>query len=126
METLVKLLNEYEEDKIKNSEWLDVMNIWKCEWTLHYYNNYKDENVFDNVRYLIISKEYWFIERLVAEHKINWRKCLDLWYEISVIDTDGEDIDIMRVFDDYVQLIMYVAIQTEPIKFLTSILKIEW
>lgn len=123
MEKLIKLLNEYEEDKIKGTKWLSVMFIWKYEWVLYYYDNYKDENVFDNVRLLIISKEYWFLEWLVAEHKINWRKCWDLWYEISAIDTDGEDIDIMRVFDEYEQLIMYVAIQTNPIKFLTSILK---
>lgn len=123
MEKLVKLLNEYEEDKIKNSKWLDVLYVWKYEWTLHYYNNYKDRNIFDNVRLLIISKEYWFIEWLVMGNKINWRRCWDLWYEIAVIDEEGEDIDIMRVFDDYEQLIMYLAIQDNPIEFLISILK---
>ena len=71
MDTLIKLLNEYEEDKIKGTKWLSVMFIWKYEWVLYYYDNYKDDNVFDNVRLLIISKEYWFIEWLLEKKKID-------------------------------------------------------
>lgn len=121
MNKLVKLLNEYEEDKIKNSEWLDVMNIWKCEWTLHYYNNYKDENVFDNVRYLIISKEYWFIEWLLEKKKIDRD---ELYNEMNwVVYYNHYEWEIIEEYSDSDWLIMLLSIQNEPIKFLLSVLK---
>ena len=71
----------------------------------------------------LISKKFGFIKWLVENDKINWRKCLDLWYEISVIDEEWEDVDIMRTFDSYEQLLMYLSIQDNPIEFLVSILK---
>jgi hypothetical protein len=71
----------------------------------------------------LVSKSHGFIKWLVDNDKIAWRKCLDLWYEIAVIDKEGEDVDIMRTFDDYEQLLMYLAIQGNPIEFLVSILK---
>ena len=112
---LIELLNEYEKDKIKNSEWLNVMYIWKYEWTLHYYNNYKDENIFDNVRFLIISKEYWFIDWLVKKDKVDLDK-LDTPEYIDLWD------DFMKPSDsDY--LTMILSIQDNPIEYLCSILK---
>jgi hypothetical protein len=51
MEYLVNLLNEYE---IQSNL---ILKIWKYEGTL-YYSNYKDENVFDNVYFEVISKNY--------------------------------------------------------------------
>ena len=111
MEKLIKLLNEYEEDKIKGTKWLSVMYVWKYEWTLHYYNNYKDENIFDNVRFLIISKEYWFIQWLVENNKIEFRE--DFYLEDQHWWWFGEDEDI----------IMILSIQDNPIEFLVSILK---
>lgn len=112
MEKLIELLNDYEKDKIKNSEWLDVMYIWKNEWTLHYYNNYKDENVFDNVRFLIISKEYEFIKWLVKNDKIDYDKVCNSknYYSVDVWDNTDE-------------LIMLLSIEDNPIQFLCEILK---
>ena len=121
MDKLIKLLNEYEEDKIKNSEWLDVMNIWKCEWTLHYYNNYKDENVFDNVRYLIISKEYGFIERLLEKKKIDRD---ELYHEMNwVVYYNHYEWEIIEEYSDSDWLIMLLSVQNEPIKFLLNNIK---
>ena len=113
MEKLIELLNEYEKDKIKNSEWLDVMYIWKYEWTLHYYNNYKDENIFDNVRFLIISKEYWFIDWLVKNDKIEWsEKTAFVTFLEREINADKSDA-----------LVSLLAVQDNPIEYLCSILK---
>lgn len=54
----------------------------------------------------IISKKFWFIKWLVENEKI---------------DLDGyPDIDF---FNDVNSLLMYLAIQDEPIEFLVSILK---
>ena len=109
MGKLIELLNEYEEDKIKNSKWLDVMYVWKYEWMLHYYNNYKDENVFDNVRFLIISKPYWFIRWLVENDKID---LLRLDNRIALSE-----------FNKVERGLMALSIQDNPIEFLISILK---
>ena len=112
MDKLIEPLNEYEEDSIKNSEWLNVMYIWKNEWTLHYYDNYKDENIFDNVRLKIISKEYWFIKRLLDNDKIDFLKLDD--------DSNWYDIDTGR---EYLDILALLSIQDNPIEFLISILK---
>lgn len=109
MDKLIELLNEYEEDKIKNSKWLDVMYIWKYEWTLHYYNNYKDENVFDNVRLLIISKEYRFIQRLVKHFQLNVTK---IDSRIALLDFNVTD-----------RMLMALAISDNPIALLIDCLK---
>ncbi len=121
MEKLVKLLNEYEEDKIKGTQWLSVMFIWKYEWVLYYYDNYKDENVFDNIRLLIISKEYEFIEWLVREEKIDTYKLEKIWYEKTVFRYDWQYIEIVE-YSDYESLLMLLSIQENPISFLLSIL----
>lgn len=120
MDTLIKLLNEYEEDKIKGTQWLSVMYIWKWEWTLHYYNNYKSENVFDNVRYLIISKEYWFIEWLVQKDKINLWKIQKLYRKSNGNSTATYPILYDYTYDE--SLLMFLAIQENAISFLLSIL----
>ena len=78
---------------------------------------------YDILYMILISKHYPLIKWLVDNDKISWRKCSDLWYEIAVIDWVLEDVDIMRTFDDYEQLLMYLAIQDNPIEFLISILK---
>ena len=109
MEKLIKLLNKYEEDKIKNPKWLDVMYVWKYEWTLYYYNNYKSENVFDNVRYLIISKEYGFVQRLVKHFMFNMTK-IDA--RIALSDFNATD-----------RMLMALAISYNPIELLIDCLK---
>ena len=118
MEKLLELLNEYEEDKIKESKWLDVMYIWKNEWTLHYYDNYKDENVFDNVRFLIISKVYWFIKWLVDNDKIDrWKIEERISGDVSLY------LDNREYYWRYKWLLMLLSIQDNPIEFLISVLK---
>ena len=118
MEKLVKLLNEYELKQVENAEWLDVSKVWIMDWTLHYYDNYKDDLVFDNIDLLIISARYWFIERLVENDKI---------------DLDKVEQEAMGWFDDEspvywkdirtARLIMMLSVSNNPISDLVYYLK---
>ena len=102
------------------------MYIWKYEWTLHYYDNYKDENIFDNVRFLIISKEYCFIKRLVENNKIDFdnRELKDKFmeeferYPTFNNNTYNRDFNINW-------LLMLIAISDTPIEDLVSYLRDE-
>ena len=123
MEKLIELLNEYEKSTGI------VFNIWTKEWTLHYYDNYKDENIYDNVRLLIISKEYWFIKRLVENDKIDRNKLTEkIWKTLFPILKYEElwywyEIQSEKRFSDYESLLMLLSISDEPIDFLISVLK---
>lgn len=73
---------------------------------------------------VIISKQFWFIERLVEQNKINWRKKTELYYNISCYDWDWWEYELMWPnFTDTEQLIMILSIQDNPIEYLCSILK---
>ena len=111
MEKLIELLNEFEKSTSK------VMYIWKNEWTLHYYDNYKDENIFDNVRLKIISKEYWFIQWLCDSRKID-RDKFDEYFE----KWKCENIWITWV-EDWELIQMLLSISDTPIQDLISFLK---
>lgn len=122
MEKLIKLLNEYEEDKIKGTKWLSVMFVWKYEWVLYYYDNYKDDNVFDNIRLVIISKEYGFIEWLLKKNKIDRD---ELYHEMNwVVYYNHYEWEIIEEYSDSDWLIMLLSIQNEPIKFLLDNIKL--
>ena len=110
MEKLIELLNEYENrDDDQEIEW----RVW--EW---------DEGERGKVRWIVnevymwwvselvvCSAHYWFIKWLVENEKIEENSDLitlasELWCAFS------SDV-----------LLMYLAIQDEPIEFLVSILK---
>ena len=107
MEKLIELLNEYE--KYISMWWLAD---WReFDWNLHYYCNYKDEYVFDNVHYRIISKNYWFIKRLI-----------DKWKVSLLHRPRNEDImDLDR--SDYEKLLMMLAVDPDPVKYLISMIE---
>ena len=112
MEKLIELLNEFE--KHISLWWLaDWREFY---WNLHYYSNYKDEYVFDNVYYRIISKNYWFIKWLVENEKISYNKVPEHRY---VSDYSFETIHEWMTDN----ILMWLAIQDKPIEFLISILK---
>ena len=118
MNKLIELLNQFEKEKKSWYTWRSIDSYdncvyWvDCDWETEI-TMYSD----------LYSKYYGFIQWLVDNDKIAYRRCLDLWYEIAVIDEEGEDVDVMRTFDSYEQLLMYLAIQDSPIDFLVSILK---
>lgn len=108
MEKLLKLLNEYQtqrESKFKFSSY--------DERSLSFLLIDSNEVLWEET---IISKKFWFIERLVEEDKLDKGWLFNIITESCVFD--GVD---MCSESDYI--IMYLAIEDDPISFLISILK---
>jgi len=112
---LLELLNEYVEEK----DFGDDLNEYNSaeildEKTLEVNGEYHD------IEYLI-SKSFWFIQRLVEQDKI----------DISKLDKEekNQNIDICiykklsRDEENTERLLMLLSIQESPIEFLISILK---
>lgn len=89
MEKLIKLFDEYTKKKTEDLEW----------WAKYLKEKYL----------LIISKEYWFIQRLVENDKID---LLRLDNRIALSE-----------FNKVERVLMALSIQDNPIEFLISILK---
>ena len=90
---LLKLLNEYEKE-----------------------SNLKSEIFWEKSEFIVISKKFWFIKWLVENEKIDFSR--EWEYSTKSI----EEFDwLLR--DDSDWLIMLLAIQDEPIRFLCEILK---
>ena len=98
---LIELLNEYETPR----SWVVYKSYDDYDWFFYWVDcDWETEIVWSDS--LICSKKFWFIKWLVENEKI---------------DLDGyPDIDF---FNDVNSLLMYLAIQDEPIEFLVSILK---
>ena len=104
--TLIELLNEYSK------------NIW-------YFN---EEDLQWQTKAWILSKEFWFIKWLVENDKIDTSKANDKnlnGYEIELriravkeLVADSEEKTVL-----YLNLLMLLAIQDEPIRFLCEIIK---
>ena len=122
MDKLVELLNEFDKKKLILSDiefglWFIKEDAWKG---LLKYRNY-ESNV--SISY-VISKSYWFIERLVKNDKIKWRDKTELYYGISCYDWDWWEYELIWPnFTDTEQIIMILSIQDNPIEYLCSILK---
>lgn len=109
---LIELLNEYEDlsDAEECEKWCideyDRISEWwrRSQWT----NNW------------ICSKNFGFIKWLVDNDKIDRDKNVLAFEFSSVYTYDGEN------YEDHIKeckLLMLLAIQSEPLKFLISILK---
>ena len=72
------------------------------------------EKITDKEEARIISKKFWFIKWLVENEKIDFEKKLNTLRFESLVN---------QTLDSYLALLMLLAIQDEPIRFLTSILK---
>ena len=122
METLIKLINEYEVEKEK-SERTDVDIYVEFEWGYTDYNwltrwDKTDQWEWDNLYWdtavaYLISKSFWFVKRLVENDKIDIRKLEDKDAEYS----------FHYSFEDYEVLLMLLSISDEPISDLISYLK---
>ena len=106
MEKLIELLNEHRREIIKKQSWI----------TERHYNGY----VFglgdlkpQQAELLIISKQYWFIQWLVENEKVEWNN-----KDIAI-----KEWILWKSIDNYHSLLMALAIQDNPIEFLVSILK---
>ena len=98
MEKLIELLNEYE-----NTD----------NWENRYQVEFRESK--------IISKKFWFIKWLVENDKIDLWKIKKLYRKSN--EHSVHTYPIMYEYSDYESLLMILAIQDEPIKFLISILK---
>ena len=105
MEKLLNLLQEFywENRKFSNNDWLLTMTNWVENLSGAYAQTY------------IISKQGWFIKWLVENDKID-------------LDKVEEKSDLIEYLIGtptkvYENIIMILAIQDEPIRFLCEILK---
>ena len=113
MNKLVNLLNQFEKEKTKRS-----YKIWSVKnWEI---DNTAMPKMFNNKFYwvFICSKEYWFIERLVKEDKIDWvfRENINYPYYI-------EKGWLLHWYDPTDVVIMILSTQEYKIKFLIDLLK---
>ena len=107
MEKLVELLNEYIKEK---KLWNTVKEI-DDDYFVNNYNNW-DWYLCEEV----MSKKYWFIERLVKQNKID---------DSKVWNSDMLSVQYHDLVNDYKYewLIMILSISENPISDLCSFLK---
>lgn len=129
IEKLIELLNEYEKE-VKKSEFYEWEKwIW---WATNLFRrDTRDEEwshiYSDTADTYVISKKYGFIKWLVENDKIDIVKVYENLtnYEIEIriravkelLENNEEDTIA------YLKLLMLLAIQDEPIRFLCEILK---
>ena len=95
MEKLLQLLNEYDKDSMRTEK-----SVYAHETG-------------------VISKKFWFIERLVENDKIILQK--DIIRRVEYCNYGV--IEDIHYYSAHKSILMYLAIQDEPISFLISILK---
>ena len=137
MEKLIELLNKFERETfpeeheyVRFPDWTDddwwywyyveQPNLWEQEWFNYSSNDSRRDNELNHL--LIISKEFWFIKWLVENDKIDrkeFEKNLDDNEVIIEWDMNTRDLGIIA----YKELLMLLAIQDEPIRFLCEIIK---
>lgn len=113
MEKLIKLLNEHRREIVKKQSWI-------TQWHYNAFTFSLDNTSWQQAELLIISKQYWFIQRLVQRGKVNLehkKVLLAAWTRANWMGLECE------WHSDYESLLMLLAIQDEPINFLISILK---
>ena len=96
MEKLIELLNEFEKTLEPNLQ---------VRWTVLW---------IEATPELIVGKKFWFIKWLVENDKIDFEWKLNTLRFESLVD---------QTLDSYLALLMLLAIQDEPIRFLCEILK---
>ena len=110
MKKLLQLLND--SSPLKDmSEYCD--KYWKV-WIRT--RLYAEPDVYANYTLQVISKKFWFIQWLVDNDRIDIQWAKNLLYESEIFNP-------LPYTDLAERLIMYLAIQDDPISFLISILK---
>ena len=115
MEKLLELLNEY-------WGWSFELEIDDDTWEPTWWIVDAHQDTFEVTSYYItmqiISKRFWFIERLVENNKIDLKEFHRLCW---IINQDSEYWNWTP--QDYEQVIMYLSISDTPIDDLVSLLK---
>jgi hypothetical protein len=99
---LIELLNEYD-------SWWDYDDYY---WPYQYW---QDRDAYIYGKYYLVSRDYWFIKWLVENDKIDYEK-------VRSWEWNGSRWHFETVQPEY-YIIMLLAIQDEPIRFLCEILK---
>ena len=102
MEKLIKLLDEFDHKKTEDLE------RWKQR--------------VENQKLWIISKQFWFIEWLVNNNKIDFYKLEKIWYEKIIYWYDWQYREIVE-YSDYKRLLMLLSISDTHIDDLISYIK---
>ena len=108
MEKLIELLNEYWEYDLVEHNW-EI-----CKWTTD--DETGEINIYTDYTNNIISKKFWFIKWLVENDKIDFDGIQNVFYR-------NKRYKEYRDYSDYESLLMLLAIQDEPIRFLCEIIK---
>ena len=103
MDKLIELLNEFDKKtfwKITLDNRIQIYGKWKCSESY------------------LISKEYWFIQWLMENNKIDIEELADKKYKIY-------DYEFAEDYSDrnYETLLMLLSIQDNPIEYLISVLR---
>ena len=117
MEKLIELLKEYIENYGNDAKVREEENYILDTWI---------EFVYWSRVYLyetIISKKFWFIQWLVENEKIEWRKVIEKEIESWLKLVRVKDFPNKVIEEDKEELLMLLSIQDNPIEFLCSILK---
>lgn len=114
MEELIELLNEY-----KKIKWYD--------WNTKIINYDTDTGSFTNgyswLEYeIVIWKRYGFIKWLVENDKIDESKLIQKWLKYILV-YEWQHWTPTNKGMQYLQLLMLLSIQDEPIEFLIEIIK---
>lgn len=130
MQKLLELLNQFDDEEGKD------LYEWEIEWEdIIWYNRFWGwYETIDVSKSVIISKRYWFIERLSENNKINFHKSVftsdwscdrdDIFYEMHY----KSNLNIINE-QYWVQepdcIIMYLSVEENPVETLISMLR-EW
>ena len=89
-----------------------LLDIYEEEVLMKHY--IWDKIIWKDAVYLI-SKEFWFIERLVENDKVDF----NFWFIYHTYDED----ELGEKYSDLDSLIMILSIQDNPIEYLCKIIK---
>lgn len=108
MEKLIDLLNKHRREKVKKQSWI-------TQWHYNGYTFSLDNLKAQQAELLIISKQYWFIKRLVDNDKIDTDK----------IEEKSEYTFIKNGWWEHIieDVLMLLSISNSPIEDLISYLK---
>lgn len=118
MEKLIELLTEH----CRKHYWFkdnDDIEIDTDSVSFHLY--FKWERLFPIRVETVICKEFWFIKWLVENEKIDFEK--PIWEFANKYKLIVSDSFYLKELSKEDELLMLLAIQDEPIRFLISILK---
>ena len=107
MEKLLKLLNEYRLENGQSGYTKYIAENWCFTHKSRYYDHYS----------WVISKKFWFIDRLVGQNKVEFDRA-----------RDRSDFPLLyagwwELYSDAEVIIATLSVEDDPIEFLVSILK---